>query len=249
MAWTDDTSIFFRRSDAGGAGFLFIQTLASSGGSAPSIATSGDNVYVVWSDSDTDEIVYRRSTDRGATFGPTLNLSNSGGPSDSPAIAVSDGNVYVVWIEGSATLLRRSTDGGGIFGPLQSLGAGPASTPSIAASGKNVYLVSTAVVVILPGPTVSSEIIYRRSTDNGATFGPIIRLSNHIFTNIPGSFNLPDIAASGNNVYAVWVDESGGNREIYYIESSNGGATFGPTQNVSNNPRQSTSPSIAGSNQ
>jgi hypothetical protein len=89
-------------------------------------------------------------------------------------------------------------------------------------------VVSTALIVILPGPTTSSKIIYRKSVDNGATFGPTIRLSNHIFTNLPGSSILPDISASGNNVYAVWVDESAGNREIFYRESSNSGTTFGP---------------------
>jgi hypothetical protein len=53
------------------------------------VATSGNNVYVVWSD-DTpgnNEILYKRSTDGGANLGSAVNLSNNAGSSSSLAVA------------------------------------------------------------------------------------------------------------------------------------------------------------------
>ena len=48
----------------------------------PQITASGNNVYVVWSDSTTGnaDIFFKRSTDGGATFSsPSINLSNNAG--------------------------------------------------------------------------------------------------------------------------------------------------------------------------
>ena len=44
------------------------------------------------------------------------------------------------------------------------------------------------------------------STDSGASFGPIINLSDNAGT----SFR-PAIAVSGNNVHVVWHDDTPGN--------------------------------------
>ncbi|HXV46328.1 MAG TPA: hypothetical protein VD736_06615 [Nitrososphaera sp.] len=38
----------------------------------------------------------------------------------------------------------------------------------------------------------------------------------------------PDVAASGNNVYAVWTDEN----EIFIAASSNGGVAFGEKESL-----------------
>ena len=84
------------------------------------------------------------------------------------------------------------------------------------------------------------EILYRRSTDGGATFGPTENLSNNA-----GSSETPAIAAADNSVYVVWRDSTPGNFEILYRRSTDGGATFGPTENLSNNAGSSTRPSIA----
>jgi hypothetical protein len=69
-----------------------------------SIATSGNNVYGVWSyrDSDTHirDIFYRMSSDRGQTFTDPVNLSNSSNAdSRNPVLATSGNNVYITWIE------------------------------------------------------------------------------------------------------------------------------------------------------
>ncbi len=88
------------------------------------IATSGNNVYIVWPSNKTTadfEIMFKASTDGGKTFGTKINLSNSTGiDSERPEIAASGKNVYVSWWERNQTsnepVLRVSNDNGKTFG-------------------------------------------------------------------------------------------------------------------------------------
>jgi hypothetical protein len=90
---------------------------------AAPMATSGDNVYVVWWSNKTgnDEVMFKASTDSGKTFGDKMNLSNSSNSNSQDAqIAASDNNVYVSWWERNSTsnepVLRVSNDSGKTFG-------------------------------------------------------------------------------------------------------------------------------------
>jgi hypothetical protein len=136
-------------------------------------------------------------------------------------------------------LYRRSTDGGATFGSTINLSndARDSLEPAIAASGNNVYVVwrdefqPTDFVI---------EIFYKRSMDEGTNFGDTVNISNN-----GGSSAFPDVAASGNNVYVMWSDSSFGNDEILYRRSTDGGMTFGPIDNLSNNAGFSNFPAIA----
>jgi hypothetical protein len=201
---------------------------------APAVAVSGDNVYVVWSDNSPGnfEILYRRSTDGGETFGDTVNLSITAGDSSAPAVAVSGDNVYVVWSDNSLGNLdifyRRSTDGGANFGDTVNLTnfGGDSSAPAVAVSGNNVYVVFRIKLFAADG-----AILYRRSTDGGANFGDTVNLSI-----TAGDPFAPAVAVSGNNVYVVWgvdpgIDNPGG-KFVLYRRSTDGGANFGSTVNI-----------------
>ncbi|MDF2736592.1 MAG: exported protein of unknown function [Nitrososphaeraceae archaeon] len=112
--------------------------------------------------------------------------------------------------------------------------AGVSHTPEIAVAGNNVY------VVWSDSSSGNFEIFFSRSTDGGATFSsPIVLGQNGRF------FSLPQITASGNNVYTVWEGESSGNLEIFYSRSTDGGATFSSPINLSNNIEFSFNPKIA----
>jgi hypothetical protein len=88
------------------------------------IATSGNNVYIVWPSNKTTadfEIMFKASTDGGKTFGPKINLSNSTGiDSERPQISAVGSNVFVSWWERNQTsnepVLRVSNDNGKTFG-------------------------------------------------------------------------------------------------------------------------------------
>jgi hypothetical protein len=116
---------------------------------------------------------------------------------------------------------------------------GSFDVPSVAASGNNAY------VVWKESSLNVTNIWYRRSTDGGASFGGIVNLTN-------GSLFEPAIAASGNNVYVVWHDNTTqagvAQFDILYRRSTNGGANFGSTVNLSNTPQASTIPAIVASN-
>jgi hypothetical protein len=93
------------------------------------MATSGNNVYVVWPSNKTGDfdIMFRASSDNGKTFDSQFNVSNSTGiDSVRPEIAASGDNVFITWWErANATsnepVARISTDNGKTFGPILNL--------------------------------------------------------------------------------------------------------------------------------
>ena len=96
-------------------------------GMAAVIATSDENVYVVWGSNDTannnSEVMFRASIDGGQTYGDKVNLSNSTGSNstDSDVEATID-NVIVSWWETNQTsaepVIVFSGDRGATFGPI-----------------------------------------------------------------------------------------------------------------------------------
>jgi hypothetical protein len=93
------------------------------------MATSGNNVYVVWPSNQTGhlEIVFRASSDNGQTFTDKVNLSNTPNmDSIDPEIAASGSHVFISWWEdfGNGTrvpFLKVSNDNGLTFGSVLSL--------------------------------------------------------------------------------------------------------------------------------
>lgn len=205
-----------------------------------SIAAFDSNVYVSWWDNRTvgnNEIFFARSTDNGQTFGEAVNLSNSTGASADNQISAQDNNVYVVWWDNKTGMWevysRTSTDGGETFGEpimLQSIGnstfrlaAPQPNTTSVdtvlAASGNNEY------VVWWDNKTGNWEVIFARSTDNGATFEDTINVSNSADLLSTGA----RIAAEGNYVYISWIEtnQETGQKDVFVRASSDQGETFG----------------------
>jgi hypothetical protein len=105
----------------------------------PAIAASGNNVYVVWSDSTQGnyQIMFKRTTNGGPGFDGAISFSNTN--ASLPAIAASGNNVYVVWSDStpgnSGILYKRSTNGGPGFGGAINIsnGVGGGFFPDIAA--------------------------------------------------------------------------------------------------------------------
>jgi len=95
------------------------------------IATSGDNIYIVWwtNKSGNDEVMFRASTDGGKTFGDKINLSNSPKAESQDAeidtFGDNDNKIIVTWWERNQTsnepVARISTDKGQTFEPALKL--------------------------------------------------------------------------------------------------------------------------------
>jgi hypothetical protein len=114
---------------------------------------------------------------------------------------------------------------------------GNSTDPKIALYNNNVY------VVWSDDSTGNGDIYFKRSIDNGTTFGSLENLSN-----TPGNSTDPKIALYNNNVYVVWSDDSTGNGDIYFKRSVDNGTTFDSTNNISkNNTGISSTPQVAAS--
>lgn len=74
------------------------------------------------------------------------------------------------------------------------------------------------------------DIFIQKSNDNGTSFGPPFNLSNN-----SGFSEHPQLSAYGSNVYAVWVDNTTGNRQVFFARSSDNGISFENTVTLSNN--------------
>src|SRR5919106_3141446 len=110
----------------------------------------------------------------------------------------------------------------------------------VASQGNNVYMVwqeNPPSPISESTNTINYDIFMKKSIDGGLTFGKEINLSNN-----PGFSEHPQIAASGNNVYIVWIDNSpmgssdtSENRKILLRKSLDHGNTFDETSILSSN--------------
>ncbi len=214
-------------------------------------AASGSNRFVVWSDSTpgNEETFFRRSMDNGATWQATKNLSNNPGHTLFPDIAVSGSNVFVVWLQTNADnslqdiFFRRSTDDGATWKPIIKITAsgtvGYARTPQVIASGSNVYVV---------WDQFDGEVYFRRSSDNGATWKSLVNISSN-----PGRSNSEGIGVSGSNIFIIWLQANAEDtsHDIFFKRSTDNGATWRATINLSNYGRVANAPpdlAVSGAN-
>ena len=109
----------------------------------------------------------------------------------------------------------------------------------VSTQGNNVYMVwqeNPQSQAARSDNTRNYDIFMKKSIDGGLTFGKEINLSNN-----PGFSEHPQIAASGNNVYVVWIDNSpigssdAENKKILLRKSVDNGDTFGEASILSNN--------------
>jgi|tagenome__1003787_1003787.scaffolds.fasta_scaffold20971496_3 hypothetical protein len=220
-----------------------IGTLGDSG-----IAASGRNVYVAYG---SDPVYVRRSTDEGATFSEAILLSQDGVMHETDSLAAEGSDVFAITFKRTGwrrdwccardvgdLVLHRSTDSGASWLPAFPLTtSGDAFRVSIAVALPYVHVVWSD----FRGDRWA--IYYRRSTDSGATWEPEQRLV------APGleETNRPQIAALGESVHFVWMDNRDGNgpcytlphcTETYYMRSFDAGASWSAARRLTFNRSQ-----------
>jgi len=112
------------------------------------------------------------------------------------------------------------------------------NTWNIAVSGNTLFIVWSDL------RDGNQEVYFKRSIDNGLSWGNDVRLTNNPFRSW-----YPSLAVSNQFVHIVWEDSRDGNQEIYYKRSTDSGITWGPDIRVTNSPVYSFTPSIAVSGQ
>jgi hypothetical protein len=222
VVWSENRignyDIAFRRSTDAGSTWGPRVTLSGGIGQSmfPQMAVSGSNVFVVWgnftSSFTQQTILFRHSADSGASFGPTQILSAT--PGTFPIIAASGSNVYAAWTgTGFTSFLRRSNDSGTTFQAIQTFTSVHVS--AVAADGATLYVT---------GYDSLGQMLFARSTDGGANFGPILHPSL--------GTNAQQIVTNGSNVFLVGQSFS---NDIFFVRSTDGGTSFGASLNLSNN--------------
>ena len=186
----------------------------------PSVASSGSNVHVVWYDARDNnyEIYYKRSIDGGLHWEPDRRLTATSFPSVHPSVSVQGSTVHIAWEEksyssNSEIYYKHSMDNGSSWGDAIRLTNDTAMSldPSIAVHDRGVHIVWS------DNRDGNQEIYYKRSRDDGMTWGPDTRLTNN-----PGNSTNPGIALTGKAVHVVWMDNRDGNFELYYKQDPTG---------------------------
>ena len=241
----ENSSILFRASTDDGNTFKKIKSLSNSAfKSYPKIAAFENSAYVVWNvgiigDSNSEDnnanninngIFFTKSFDSGDSFSDTIKLNSNRNSIGESQIAAYGNNVYVVWggnpddkVVGDIFFVK-STDNGNRFAKAVSLGEPNSLNVEIIAGGNNnVYIAWQALLSadnVCPScllkPDDNEEILFKMSSDNGATF-------TNIYENISkneGISECTSIAVSeNNNVYVAWEDYTYGNHEILFSKS------------------------------
>jgi len=205
--------IMFKASNDNGATFgraINLKTYETGASCCPKLAAHGDDVYVIWADSELSELFsghydlhFRASHNRGVTFNHITVLTNI---ARDYQIAISGNNVYVVWtnvlpvsvnIENAEAFFIRSTNKGVTFwNPINlSNNEGPSGNQQIAVSNNEVY------VAWVDHTLDYDEILFRGSNDYGASFGKVINLSNGTGISVD-----QHIVVADETMYVVWKE-------------------------------------------
>lgn len=238
-------------------GYSTNATVAMSGTGATA------TVLVAWrDDTPTPAQVYlKRSTDGGATFGSSINLSQSATgtilPSVKPSIVISGTGatavVLVAWhgeTTNSEIWVARSVDGGATFGAPanRSNNTGFSAWPALAVTGTGANAIFLLTWVGQPGNVTGEwiDILAKRSTDGGASFGTLVNVSNK--PDGGGSVGHPSVGITGIAAEAsaviAWEDNRGGHFDIWRARSTNGGASFETPANLSSAAGTAMRPSV-----
>ena len=241
----ENSSILFRASTDDGNTFKKIKSLSNSAfKSYPKIAAFENSAYVVWNvgiigDSNREDnnannintgIFFTKSFDSGNSFSDTIKLNSNRNSIGESQIAAYGNNVYVVWggnpderVVGDIFFVK-STDNGNRFAKAVSLGEeNSLNVEIIAGENNNVYVAWQALLSaddLCPSCLLKAddneEILFKMSSDNGATFTNI----NENISKNKGISECTSISVSeNNNVYVAWEDYTYGNHEILFAKS------------------------------
>jgi List-Bact-rpt repeat protein len=266
VAWMQDPDgaqtstqkeIMFSRSLNGGQSFGAPINLSNSPGNSLeariAVGPTG-TIYVVWDEgSPSRRIALARSLDGGSSFETPRTIAGVATPPGCPpgsvgncdtvypslAVDPANGNVYVVWhdLVGSAPqiLFSRSVDGGNVFSAPVNVSNAPihAHCASITVGPSGKILIAYESRKDLSDH--KHDAMFVQSTTAGTSFSTPLNLSHTppaTFSDYPWAVEAPD-----GTIAVGWEDNSGGGAlDAVVAVSTNGGAGFGPTVNLSNNP-------------
>jgi hypothetical protein len=255
VIWTDDRDggpkIYYNRSEDGGDTWIGEERISpNSTRSSPGlldIAVNENIVHVVYSDYSEDpsedfQLYYINSSDNGQTWSPRQRLTSLIRDSCDSSIAVNGDNIHIVWMDhydrfGTGTMgaifYINSSDGGLTWS--EDFNITPmnldAAYPDMVTNGDIIHV------------TFSEEILgiwethYRRSEDSGISWSDDIQLTNWGRDHWGSSIDVYDANIS-IVWWTSWIQEPDGNGEIYYINSSDNGYSWGENLRLTYDPER-----------
>lgn len=221
--------ILYKTSSNGGMSWSGLNILTWNAASSyyPEIDIDSSNVvFIFWFEtvSSNQEIFYKSSSNFGANWSQKGRLTWNSGYSKYPAVCIDSSDVlHVVWNDdtpGNYEIYhKKSTDGGATWAPLKRLtwNSEGSYSPDVAVdSSSNIY------VSWCEYSYGNSEVCYKKSTDGGVSWSSPQRLTWNSGTSTEQKINI----GSDDHIHVVWSDNTVGNYEIYYKESSDGGANW-----------------------
>ena len=250
VAWEDfrdgNSEIYYKRStDSGlnwGADTRLTTDPAISG--APTVAALGTFVHITWVDfrNGNPEIYYKRSTDYGANWEAVVRLTNDPASSLFPVLSASGNDLHIAWVDernGNPEIYyKRSTNKGVSWEADFRLTQDPLISEYVRICSSGLFVHT----VWKDNRDGNNEIYYKRSTNGGASWDGVSRL-----TNDPDESYNPDISVTGANVHIVWVEYLSGSREIYYKRSTDNGLNWDAGIRLTNNSALSDFPAVISS--
>jgi N,N-dimethylformamidase beta subunit-like, C-terminal len=249
VVWNDALNgIILRRSTDSGSTFEREISLSDKNEDSqnPQIAVSQNSVYVAWQSNpqaSNGKIVFTRSTNNGTSFENPISLGKD-----------DESNQY------NGTEGKQKKDANTEKQNILSFRPRIVTAPG----SKDVYVVwHSGFNVFHLNYHLLTDILFSRSTDNGATFEDPISLTNHSVwvknTDNSAPFVSPIsldgysgwlldpqiVVSQDNNVYVAWQSNpQAGNGEIVFTRSADNGASFENAVTISNKTGNSLNPQI-----
>ena len=211
-------------------------------------------------------IVVSASADGGRTWGDPVTVHLGGNDFDDKEAMVVDtrddspfrGRVYVAWDSvsnsGQQTLRVASSDDGGLsFGPAVSILTAATAVGAIPLVGPGGVLhVIFLHFASSSGPIFAPTVAAVRSEDGGATWGPVVVVSESLAVGVPnlrtGALPAAAVDPATGQLAVVWQDARFGFVDQVLLSlSSDGGATWSEPRRVSEGPSDAPSftPAVA----
>lgn len=248
LVWEDRTygnqwEILYSNSTDNGATWSTVVNVSNNSGASqnPDLEFSTFVVpadpSVIWQDDNSGqrEIYYSTSSSSGSSWITPVNISKTSGNSLNSDLEIAMSEVFhVVWSDytyGSQwdIFYSNSSDNGATW----STGVNISNNSWVSTKPDLEISLSGNLYLVWEDNTSDFDIYYRNSSDSGGTWSTIVNVSD---TGSQDNSLQADLKIDSNGIlHLVWDDDTPGDTDIYYTNSSDNGATWVTPVNISIN--------------
>ena len=227
VVWSDSTpgnaELFLKKSTDGGTSWSPPKRLTWTSGYnwELSLKTSSANTLHIAYTDDTSgylDVYYKSSIDGGSSWNSPRRVTWGANEAEAVDLAIdSGGHINIVWadelVPDTEIFFKKSTNGGTSWSALQRItwNSGSSYGPDIDINSSDVY--NLVWYDYSPG---RGEVFHKKSTDNGASWGPINRLTWSVYDSVASSL----VSQANNRLHLTWEERLSDDYEIFYKRSN-----------------------------